>query len=338
MRTWLLAATFLMATSPEPTFRLSPALQTLVDTGRWNSTPPGFRIIALSQLADGCAQQAKAVPGHQVEGRSCVLRAEQLALAMGPADLSKANGLYLTHLNLILGAEEEVGGCATPALHARLSHLLVSRSLADPLAHASSYDSMTLRWPADQSATLASIARYDHAHQTQLLNEPLQRWKTVVASKTDTARELPWSEVTGKGPGARLPRGCAQSYISRYLAEVDPALSALWWHHYQEHFLVRPGPFVGFREWPRGVERAADSDSGPIIMGIGAAASAFGLAAARAQGDTLLAAQLEASEDFVLGTGAGGAATHSTLAEAIRFEAHWQPTLIHAKHLELEGE
>lgn len=221
-----------------------------------------------------------------------------------------------------------------PALHARISQLLVARSLADPVAHASSYNSISLRWPADQSATLASLARYDRAHHTQLISEPLLRWKAVVSSKMDTSRELPWSEVTGKGPGARLPRGCAQSYISRYLAEVAPALSAAWWHHYQDHFLVRPGPFVGFREWPRGVERAGDSDSGPIIMGIGAAASAFGLAAARAQGDTLLATQLEASEDFVLATGAGGPAAHSTLAEAIRFEAHWQPRLITSKDLE----
>jgi hypothetical protein len=30
---------------------------------------------------------------------------------------------------------------------------------------------------------------------------------------------LPWSEATGKAPGARAPRGCALSWQTRYLHE-----------------------------------------------------------------------------------------------------------------------
>jgi hypothetical protein len=328
MRTWFVSAIFLLATPAENPLELPGAVATLLKSGSWAATPAGFRVIALSQIADGCANQARARTGRTEQARACALRAEALARALGPAELSSANGLYLTHLNLILGAEDELGGCSNPALHARLSQRLASRSLADPTAHVASYAGLALRWPADQAATLASLARYDRAHHASLTPAPLARWEASLSRTMDPARALPWSEVTGKGAGARLPRGCAQSYISRYLAEVDPALSNRWWLQYREHFLVRPGHFVGFREWPRGVDLAADSDSGPIILGIGAAASAFGVAAARAQADTVLAAQLEASEDLVLSTGAGGAAASSTLAEAIRFEARWQPSLV----------
>jgi hypothetical protein len=61
-------------------------------------------------------------------------------------------------------------------------------------------------------------------------------------------------------------------------------------------------------------------------MGVGVAASALAISAARAQGDTLLAAQLESSADAV-GALAGPLA-QVQLAQAIRYEARWQPRLV----------
>jgi hypothetical protein len=197
--------------------------------------------------------------------------------------------------------------------------------MADPLFHAASYESMSLRWPADQGATLASLARFDAAHETSLLAAPLAGWEQVMDRHLDPKTKLPQSEVTGAGPGARFPRGCAQSYLTRYLGEVDPALAATWWSAYRERFLTRVGPVVGFREWPPGVERRADVDSGPIVFGVGTAASAFAIAAAKSQGDVLLATQLEANQGAVLATGVGGALAQTLLAESIAFQGRWQP-------------
>ena len=80
---------------------------------------------------------------------------------------------------------------------------------------------------------------------------------------------------------------------------------------------------VGFREWAPGVSRRADSDSGPIVNGVGAAATALAIPAARAMGDDALARRLEAT------AGAVGLAAHAApklrepartlLAEAIRY-------------------
>lgn len=316
----MLVALLLLTAADSPSFELPERLQRLLDDGKWDSTPAAFRIIALSNLADGCAGQFRAHPELKPEARACVEATLRRALSLPKS----SDGLRLSHLNLIYGAADQLGPCADPKEHERLARELARRSLADPLRHAASYEGSSLRWPADQTATLASLARFDAAHGATLLQAPLDGWREVIARHLDPKTGLPQSEVSGKGPGAKHPRGCAQSYLSRYLSEVDPALAASWWTAYREHFLVRLGGVVGLREWPRGVERKGDIDSGPIILGIGTAASALGIAAAKAQGEALLAAQLEASARAVIMTGAGGEVAQGVLAQAISFQARWQ--------------
>lgn len=299
----------------------SPAFEAPPEFTSWTNTPGSFRIITLSHLADGCAGQIANHPEFRAEAHACV---EQL-MARAKKLPASNDGLFLSHLNLLYGAADQTGPCLDEAAHARISRELARRSLADPLAHAASYEKVSLRWPADQTATLASLARFDAAHGTRLVEEPLTKWKAVMAKHLDVKTGLPESEVTGKGPGAKHPRGCAQSFITRYLSEVDPALASEWWERYREHFTVRIAGMVGFREWPIGVERKSDVDSGPIVLGIGTAASAFAIAAAKSQGDALLAGQLEGSADAVMSLGVGGAAAQGILPKAIRYQARWQP-------------
>lgn len=316
----LLAVVLLATSTASPKFDVPVKLQTLLEKGKWDATPQSFRIIALSNFADGCVGQARTNPAFLEDGRACVQAVLKQALALPRSK----DGLFLSHLNLIYGAVDALGPCADERAHEAVTRELVRRSLADPTAHASSYEKMSLRWPADQTATLASIERFDRAHGTTLVSAPLAAWEKVMSAHMDVKTGLPQSEVTGRGPGAKYPRGCAQSWMTKYLSEIDPELATKWWRAYREHFLVRMGPVVGFREWPVGVERKGDVDSGPIIMGIGTAASAFALAAARSQGDVALAAQLEANQTALLSTGVGGELAHIVLAEAIAFQGKWQ--------------
>lgn len=326
MLTCALTVSLLAASPSWSAVPLPPSARRLFDHGAWVQTPGGFRIIALSHLADGCASDWATTPAHRAEARACVERAIGVARGLThQAPELHQDGLFLTHFNLLLGAADATGGCPDAAEHERLSRRLAELSMAEPLAHVASYASTRLRWPADQAATLASLRRYDQAHRAQLVQAPLAKWRAVLARRGVSARwSLPKSEMTGRGVGAEHPRGCAQSFISRYLAEVDLSLSAAWWANYRKHFLVHVGPVTGFREWPPGVDGAADSDSGPIVLGIGVSASALGISAARAQGDEALAAQLERSQAIALATGAGGGVEHSTLAEAIAFQARRQ--------------
>ncbi len=321
MRRALLAVLLIGATD-SPSFELPSSARALLDGGPWGSTPAGFRIIALSHIADGCVGQAKARPEFQNEARACVRDTLQRALKLPRS----RDGLYLSHLNLIYGAVDQLDECFDEVEHQRISLELARRSLADPHKHVPSYERLPFRWPADQTATLASLARFDHKHGEDTLSQPLEAWREVMTKHLDAKTGLPESEVTGKVPGAQLPRGCAQSFITRYLNEVDPALAATWWEKYREHHFTRLGAVVGFREWPRGVEKKGDIDSGPIVFGIGAAASAFAIAAAKTQGDTALALQLEASASTALMLGAGGKAAEGALPQAISFQGRWQPT------------
>lgn len=321
MRHALLAVLLLGATDA-PTFELPPSAQKLFADGKWDDTPQGFRFIVLSHLADGCVGQAKARPQFTKDARDCVDNALKLARKLPKNE----DGLILSHLNLIYGAADQLGPCADQHEHRRISETLARRSLADPTKHVPSYTKLPFRWPADQTATLASLKRFDLAHDEHTLDEPLTAWRDFMSKHLDPKSGLPESEVTGKAPGAKLPRGCAQSFITRYLSEVDQPLANDWWNRYREHHLTRLTAIVGFREWPRGVERKGDIDSGPVVFGIGAAASAFAIAAAKSQGDSALALQLEGSASTALALGAGGKAAEGTLPQAIQFQGRWQPT------------
>lgn len=323
MRSFLVVSVLLLA-SDAKTFEMPERLEQFLADGQWDHTLAGFRIIALSHVADGCVGQASAHPELTSQAQACVARVVRRARELPQSD----DGLYLTHLNLIYGAADRVGTCLDAIEHERVSRALARRSMRDPLHHAASYQGVSLRWPADQSATLASLARFDASHGTTQLAAPLDAWRRVMSKHVDPKTGLPESEVTGKGLGAKYPRGCAQSYISRYLNEVDPALAASWWKAYREHFLVRLGGVVGFREWPRKVTLRADTDSGPIVFGIGAAASALALSAAKAQGDAVLAGQLESSASVALMSGVGGTASTDILAQAILFQGRWQPMTV----------
>ncbi len=305
-------------------FELPERLGTLLDTGTWDETPRGFRIITLSHVADGCAGQALAHPSRRDSAKACVARVLTQAWKTMPAKSVEqvVDGLWLSHVNLILADADQLGVCPSPAVHRQVSQQLAAMSLADRHAHAPSYASARARWPADQSVTLASLARYDRAHGAHLSDRPIAAWKAVVAKKPG----LPVSEVVGVSSSSKFSRGCANAFLTRYTAEFAPDLAHTWWLEFRRDWVMTVGPFTGFREWPLGVERTGDVDSGPIIMGIGTAASALSISAARAQGDTLFAVTLEASAAQVMALGVAGGVPTLVLADAISFQGHWQPT------------
>ena len=140
------------------------------------------------------------------------------------------------------------------------------------------------------------------------------------------------SEVTDHDKKSQVPRGCALTWTMRYQAEFDREGAEAQWRLIKKHHQVSVGPLTGFREWPRGVPLDADVDSGPIVMGIGAAATAFAIRASRTMDDDLLALRLKATANTVsLGMGYDpdlAGASNSLLAEAIRYQGSVQTSFI----------
>ena len=302
---------------------LPAPLRALLTTGKWDQTPKGFRIVTLSFLADSCLAQAQDDAKLANAARACIQTSARLALlTMPPAQASRdlRHGLWLSHYTLILGAADRLGPCPDATIHRLLATALAKASLADPHFHAPSYPDQPFRWPADQSATLASLRRYDLAHQGSLASEPTKKWIAFMKDKAmDKDLGLPVSEVTGKAKTAREPRGCALAWQTRYLHEFAPDLAKAWWRNYREHFQLDALLVVGFREWPKGREHPADMDSGPIVHDIGTAASALAIGAARSMGDNFLASRLEtaARTAMRLAGAAAERAANTQLAAAI---------------------
>jgi hypothetical protein len=281
----------------------------------WNKLPPGFQMIALSHLADGCRDRRDADCLSEVGARAHKLAPDPTTL------VDRGEGLLATHLNLILDDLDELSVAHDESAHAALVARLAQRST--PIV--SSYATVAYRWPADQSATLASLARYDRLHGTHHLTQPLANYRALVAAHSSTRWSLPWSEATGHAPHAKLPRGCAIAFSVRYLAEADADLARSWWRAFLKHYFADRVLVAGFREWPPGTKIPADPDSGPIEAGIGAAATAFGLLAARALGDSITWARLVETARAVGAVAslspALRSARDSPLAEAILFAA-----------------
>ncbi|HEU4536929.1 MAG TPA: hypothetical protein VFS00_22560, partial [Polyangiaceae bacterium] len=121
----------------------------------------------------------------------------------------------------------------------------------------------------------------------------------------------------GSLEGSDVPRGCALSWTVAMRGLYDGAAARGLYERYRQAFWSGAGPLGGFREWPPGVERAADVDSGPIVLGVGAAATAIGIGAARLVGSHDDARALLATADAASGARARGGAGGRPLERAI---------------------
>jgi hypothetical protein len=195
------------------------------------------------------------------------------------------HNLYLSHLNLVIGARRLISGDPShDGLHRRVSRHLVQKSVSDKTAHARSYP-RSARFPADQAALLASLHLYDLAHGTTLSKRPVARWLDHMKRARHKKYGLHRSSLSPSFKAAHLPRGCALSWTVLYMAQFAPAEARALYSRYRSQFYTHIAGWGGFREYPHGVDGSMDVDSGPIIFGMGVAATGIGLGSARLFGD-----------------------------------------------------
>jgi hypothetical protein len=141
-----------------------------------------------------------------------------------------------------------------------------------------------MSWPVDSLFGYRSLQIHDRLYDTKLFTT-FGRFKQTMLRYQDHATGLMPSFVYLDGRPRDVPRGCALSWSLAVLPDLDPEYAAEQWAAYRRSFARCAGGLCLFREYPSGLVRGPDSDSGPIVGGLGMSASAFGLAAARATGD-----------------------------------------------------
>jgi hypothetical protein len=327
----LLVAAALSESSGEP--RVDPWVEEFLTAPfRGDPTPRGFRIVALAHLAEYCASLHVERPSPQT--RACTAQLVRLAHDPRvspyegelPARLGE-HGLYLTHLNIVLGAYEIVHRDGRHARdNRRVSEHLAQLLLRSPQRHAPSYPNTRARWPADQAALLYSLFIYDQSFGGSLAAEPIDAWRAVMTLPRNlAASKLPVSDVAGATATAAEPRGCALSFTARYMSAFAPAEAHALWTRYVDLYGVAVGPALGLREWPPGYDGPMDVDSGPIVFGVGAAATGLGLLASRTLGDELTYARLASTRALIETTPLAAAGTPAIARSIALLAEHYRP-------------
>jgi hypothetical protein len=203
-----------------------------------------------------------------------------------------SHATYLCQLNAGLAAHAYLGGTDFLPLFDHLSDLLLGalgKSGGEPLDSFPSYS-----WPFDTIPCLFSLAMHDRIRGT--LRAGLlatQHFDWIARYGTDPGTGLPASRMSDDNRRmAEQPRGCDLSLRLLFLGYFDRDAARGLYKAYVTRFWVERFVAAGFGEWPDGREKFSDMDSGPILLGIGAGASAMGIGATRVGGDPFRFARL----------------------------------------------
>jgi hypothetical protein len=199
-------------------------------------------------------------------------------------DSPRRGVIFEGHQNLLRAAYVAVGGDDPETLqdfHDESARLAAAFARA-PNDNLESFPHLV--WPVDNVVALESLRLHDAFFRTDHARV-VPRW-TARLKKLRNKTGMPVSEIDRAGDMVRDgPRGCALSWLLAFLPALDPDLAQDLWPRYAREWGVPVVGMLGLREWPPGSHRGMDEDSGPVVHGIGAAASAFGVAAARANQD-----------------------------------------------------
>lgn len=154
-------------------------------------------------------------------------------------------------------------------------------------------------WPCDAVVAMAAVIKARQVAGDPIDPNGVAAWR----SKLDGAREagtgLLAHQIDADGKIQDGPRGSSQSIIQAFWPTIDPAGAAGSWEKFRRTFVTSEAGLVGVREYPVGGSGEGDVDSGPLIFGVSASASAVTLAAARANGEARLAASLDHEAEYL---------------------------------------
>lgn len=157
-----------------------------------------------------------------------------------------------------------------------------------------------LAWPADNILCLAALSLHDRIAKPrfqEVRNEWLHRIKVSLVPEYEL---IPHGYDLENNRPLEGVRGSSQSLMLSFLPDIDSAFAAEQYQKYRRHFLVYRLGLPGIREYPKGEIGLGDIDSGPVVLGIGGAASIVGIRTAIIYEDWELAIALRGGVNALL--------------------------------------
>ena len=211
------------------------------------------------------------------------------------------HGYYLEHMNIILGACGRCGVHDYKNINAAISRHLIDLSMGQKNFHAPLMPHVKMRWSADQAAIIYSVWLFDQNYSTELHHDLKEKWLTYMSRHmTHLETGLFETEVMRKKDYSYEPRGCAIAYLIHYMSRFAPDVAAKQWWYFNLCMSTTLAGKKGYREYLPSYRGKWTPDSGPIVFGMGIAATGLALNAATSVGDEYTAEQLKASVGGVI--------------------------------------
>lgn len=206
---------------------------------------------------------------------------------------TRRQGCYVGQLALALATYRLAGGDGRyDALRGHLADLLEADLVEARGGPIASFPSST--WTFETTAALAALSLDDRLtgrdRATPLL-EAHEEW--LEEDGLEAGSGLPIARVGSRGLPLGSARGCDLSWRVALLAHADPGRAEALYGRYVAARWIDRGALAGFAEWPPGAEERPDADSGPVLFGVGGAATALGIAAMLAAGDAERLARMD---------------------------------------------
>ena len=195
-------------------------------------------------------------------------------------------GYYLEHLNIILGCYQRIAGKQYLDLNERISSHLLAKSMYYDNYHADLLPNVNMKWSADQAGIIYSIWLFDMNNSTHLSHELSEKWLTYMnTNRRHKKTGLFKTEVMGTRKYSEQPRGCSAAYMIHYMARFHPKEAQDQWELFKKHMMIQLMGNTGFREYLKDYKGGWTPDSGPIVKGVGIAATGLALNAASSVND-----------------------------------------------------
>ena len=216
------------------------------------------------------------------------------------ADLNPPGGIIISgHENLLRAGYCALGGKRSDivAAFSRQSRLISDAILATPSGFPLCYKGYT--WAQDCVFAVDSLRIHDRLYGTDY-SAAIGKYVSGLKQHIDPVSGLMIAQVDpASGKSIEGARGCAAAWGLSILPSLDADFSRSQYAIFRKSWYVDLLGCRAAHEWYRGKSTKTNFHAGPVVFGMGAAASGISIAAARRAGDRLSYSRLLRSLELV---------------------------------------